>query len=46
MMQIGLAEEYLIENKFTHSIVLPLDVPFFYSEDLEKLLNFHQKNQL
>ena len=37
---VGLAEEYLLENKFTHSIVLPLDVPFFYSEDLEELLNF------
>ena len=37
---IELAEEYLLENKFTHSIVLPLDVPFFYSEDLEELLNF------
>jgi 2-phospho-L-lactate guanylyltransferase len=37
---IELAETYLIENDFTHSIVLPLDVPFFYSEDLEKLLNF------
>ena len=42
---VKLAEEYLIENEFTHSIVLPLDVPFFYSEDLEKLLIFHQRNQ-
>ena len=32
--------KYLIDNQFTHSIVLPLDVPFFYSEDLEKLLKF------
>jgi len=37
---VKLAEKYLIDNKFTHSIVLPLDVPFFYSEDLEKLLKF------
>ena len=37
---VGLAEEYLLENEFTHSIVLPLDVPFFYSEDLENLLKF------
>jgi len=37
---VGLAESYLRENKFTHSIVLPLDVPFFYSEDLKKLLDF------
>ena len=37
---VKLAEKYLIENEFTHSIVLPLDVPFFYSEDLEKLLDF------
>ena len=37
---VGLAESYLLENEFTHSIVLPLDVPFFYSEDIEKLLDF------
>ena len=37
---VGLSEEYLLENEFTHSIVLPLDVPFFYSEDLENLLKF------
>ena len=37
---VKLAEKYLIDNKFTHSIVLPLDIPFFYSEDLEKLLKF------
>jgi 2-phospho-L-lactate guanylyltransferase len=35
---VKLAEKYLTDNEFTHSIVLPLDVPFFYSEDLEKLL--------
>ena len=39
---VGLAESYLLENEFTHSIVLPLDVPFFYSEDIEKLLNFSE----
>ena len=37
---VKLAEKYLIDNEFTHSIVLPLDVPFFYSEDLEELLKF------
>ena len=37
---VKLAEKYLINNEFTHSIVLPLDVPFFYSEDLEELLKF------
>jgi len=37
---VGLAESYLIENEFTHSIVLPLDVPFFYSEDIKRLLDF------
>ena len=37
---VKLAEKYLINNEFTHSIVLPLDVPFFYSDDLEKLLKF------
>jgi 2-phospho-L-lactate guanylyltransferase len=40
------AEEYLLENKFTHSIVLPLDVPFFYSEDLEELLNFSSEKSV
>ena len=43
---VGLAESYLLENKFTHSIVLPLDVPFFYSEDIEKLLNFSEKKSV
>jgi len=37
---VELAEKYLIENKFSHSIVLPLDVPFFFSEDLRRLLEF------
>ena len=43
---VKLAEKYLIENKFTHSIVLPLDVPFFYSEDLEKLLKFSSEKSV
>ena len=43
---VGLAEEYLLENKFTHSIVLPLDVPFFYSEDLERLLRFSSEKSV
>ena len=43
---VKLAEEYLLENEFTHSIVLPLDVPFFYSEDLERLLNFSSDNSV
>ena len=43
---VGLAESYLLENKFTHSIVLPLDVPFFYSEDIRKLLNFSDRRSV
>ena len=43
---VKLSEKYLIENEFTHSIVLPLDVPFFYSEDLEKLLRFSSDNSV
>jgi len=43
---VELAEEYLLENGFTHSIVLPLDVPFFYLEDLENLLKFSTKNSV
>ena len=43
---VGLAESYLLENEFTHSIVLPLDVPFFYSEDIEKLLNFSEEKSV
>ena len=43
---VGLAESYLLENKFTHSIVLPLDVPFFYSEDIVKLLNFSEEKSV
>ena len=41
---VKLAEQYLTDNQFTHSIVLPLDVPFFDSEDLEKLLKFSVDN--
>jgi len=43
---VGLAEEYLIDNRFTHSIVLPLDVPFFYSEDLERILRFSSEKSV
>ena len=43
---VKLAEGYLVENKFTCSIVLPLDVPFFYSEDLEELLRFSSDNSV
>ena len=43
---VGLAESYLLENEFTHSIVLPLDVPFFYSDDIEKLLNFSDRRSV
>lgn len=43
---VALAEEYLLENDFTHSIVLPLDVPFFYSEDLKELLNFSSEKSV
>tara|TARA_B100000029_G_scaffold86081_1_gene76404 strand:- start:459 stop:1094 length:636 start_codon:yes stop_codon:yes gene_type:complete len=35
---IRLTEEYLLENNFTHSIVLPLDVPFFHSEEIDVIL--------
>ena len=43
---VKLAENYLNDNEFTHSIVLPLDVPFFYSEDLEKLLKFSSEKSV
>jgi len=43
---VKLAEVYLIDNEFTHSIVLPLDVPFFDSEDIEKLLKFSVNNSV
>ena len=43
---VGLAEEYLLENGFTHSVVLPLDVPFFNPDDLENLLDFSSKNSV
>ena len=43
---VGLADKYLLKNKFTHSIVLPLYVPFFYSHDLEKLLNFSSEKSV
>lgn len=43
---VKLAEKYLVEKEFTHSIVLPLDVPFFYSEDLEELLKFSSEKSV
>ena len=43
---VKLPETYLEENGFTHSIVLPLDVPFFYSEDLKRLLNFSNEKSV
>ena len=43
---VELAESYLKKNEITHSIVLPLDVPFFYSEDLKKLLDFSEKRSV
>ena len=43
---VRLAEQYLLENEFTHSIVLPLDVPFFYSKDLKKLLDFSSERSV
>ena len=43
---VKLAEEYLLENEFTHSIVLPLDVPFFESDDLKKLLDFSENESV
>jgi len=43
---VRLPEKFLIENRFTHSIVLPLDVPFFYSEDIKKLLDFSNEKSV
>ena len=43
---IDLSEEYLLENDFTHSIVLPLDIPFFYTEDLDKIIKFSSENSV
>jgi len=43
---VKLAEEYLVENEFTHSIVIPLDVPFFESDDLKKLLDFSENESV
>ena len=43
---VKLAEEYLLEKEFTHSIVLPLDVPFFESDDLKKLLDFSENESV
>ena len=35
-----------MDNEFTHSIVIPLDVPFFRSDDLEELLKFSSKKSV
>ena len=43
---IRLTEEYLLENNFTHSIVLPLDVPFFHSEEMDIILKQMTSNSV
>ena len=43
---VKLTEKYLLKNNFTHSIILPSDIPFFYSEDLEKLLSFSSEKSV
>ena len=43
---VGLPEKYLIENEFTHSIILPLDVPFFNADDLKNLLEFTKEKSV
>ncbi len=43
---ISLSEKYLKENEFTHSIVLPSDIPFFYSDDIDKILKKSSENSV
>jgi len=43
---IKLAEDYLLKNDFTCSIILPLDVPFFYSEEIDKLIQISSTNSV
>lgn len=37
---ISLADKFLTENDFTHSIILPQDIPLVLPEDIENLLKF------
>jgi len=37
---VSLANDFLIEHDFSHSIVLPQDIPLVLSEDIDNLLKF------
>jgi 2-phospho-L-lactate guanylyltransferase len=37
---VALADKYLLENKFDASIVLPQDIPFIKTQDIDFMLNY------
>jgi len=37
---VGLADKYLLENKFDASIVFPQDIPFIKTQDIDFMLNY------
>ncbi len=43
---VSLSEKYLKENAFTHSIVLPSDLPFFYPEDIDEILRYSSEDSV
>ncbi len=37
---VALADKYLLENKFDASIVLPQDIPYIKTQDIDFMLNY------
>lgn len=42
---VALADRYLFENKFDISIILPQDIPFIKTQDIEFLLKFRSESK-
>jgi len=43
---ISLADDYISDSEFETSVILPQDIPFFNSSDIDNLFSFFQKNSV
>ena len=43
---ISLADDYISDSEFDTSVILPQDIPFFNTVDLDNLFSFFQKNSV
>lgn len=43
---ISLADDYISDSEFDTSVILPQDIPFFNTSDLDNLFSFFQKNSV